>query len=78
MQKDSRDDNNKNRLLDIYDSNSGYLHKIFVALIIFRSFYLLTGVFPYLDARNHEITLLKIKNIRFREKYGEGEIPCML
>jgi integrase/recombinase XerD len=28
-----------------------------------------------LDARNHEITLLKIKNIRFREKYGEGEIP---
>jgi integrase/recombinase XerD len=28
-----------------------------------------------LDARNHEITLLKIKNIRFREKYGEEEIP---
>jgi hypothetical protein len=28
-----------------------------------------------LDARNHEITLLKIKNIRLREKYGEGEMP---
>lgn len=28
-----------------------------------------------LDARNHEITLLKIKNIRLKDKYGEGEIP---
>lgn len=28
-----------------------------------------------LDARPHEITLLKIKNIRLKEKYGEGEIP---
>jgi integrase/recombinase XerD len=28
-----------------------------------------------LDARNHEITLLKIKSIRLKEKYGEGEIP---
>jgi len=28
-----------------------------------------------LDARNHEITLLKIKHIRLRDKYGEGEIP---
>jgi hypothetical protein len=28
-----------------------------------------------LNARNHEITLLKIKHIRLREKYGEGEIP---
>ena len=28
-----------------------------------------------MDARNHEITLLKIKHIRLREKYGEGEIP---
>ena len=28
-----------------------------------------------LDARNHEITLLKIKDIRLREQYGEGEIP---
>jgi hypothetical protein len=63
--------------LDIYDSNSGNFHKIFVALI-FWVLFLLTAVFPYLDARNHEITLLKIKNIRFREKYGEGEIPCML
>jgi hypothetical protein len=27
-----------------------------------------------LDARNHEITLLKIKHIRLRERYGEGEI----
>jgi integrase/recombinase XerD len=25
--------------------------------------------------RNHEVTLLKIKHIRLREKYGEGEIP---
>ena len=28
-----------------------------------------------LDARPHEITLLKIKHLRLREKYGEGEIP---
>jgi integrase/recombinase XerD len=28
-----------------------------------------------LDARNHEITMLKIKHIRLREKYGEGEVP---
>ena len=28
-----------------------------------------------LDARNHEVTLLKIKHIRLRQRYGEGEIP---
>jgi hypothetical protein len=28
-----------------------------------------------LNARNHEITLLRIKNIRLKQKYGEGEIP---
>jgi integrase/recombinase XerD len=28
-----------------------------------------------LDARNHEVTMLKIKSIRLRERYGEGEIP---
>ena len=28
-----------------------------------------------LNARNHEITLLRIKNIRIKEKYGEGEVP---
>jgi hypothetical protein len=28
-----------------------------------------------LDARNHEVTLLKIKHIRLKEHYGEGEIP---
>jgi integrase/recombinase XerD len=28
-----------------------------------------------LDARNHEITLLKMKHMRLKEKYGEGEIP---
>lgn len=28
-----------------------------------------------LNARNHEITLLKIKHIQLRERYGEGEIP---
>lgn len=28
-----------------------------------------------LDARPHEITLLKMKHIRLKEKYGEGEIP---
>jgi integrase/recombinase XerD len=28
-----------------------------------------------LNARNHEITLLKIKIIRLNERYGEGEIP---
>src|SRR6266571_2606113 len=33
------------------------------------------SLFWDLDARNHEITLLKIKHIRLRERYGEGEIP---
>ena len=28
-----------------------------------------------LDARNHEMTLLKIKHPRLKEKYGGGEIP---
>lgn len=28
-----------------------------------------------LNARNHEITLLRIKNIRIKEEYGEGEVP---
>ncbi|MGC2427722.1 MAG: hypothetical protein WA421_11855 [Nitrososphaeraceae archaeon] len=28
-----------------------------------------------LDAGNHEITLLKIKHLRLKERYGEGEIP---
>jgi integrase/recombinase XerD len=28
-----------------------------------------------LDARNHEVTLLKIKNIRFKDTYAEGEVP---
>jgi ribosomal protein L37E len=28
-----------------------------------------------LNARNHEITLLRIKHVRLRERYGEGEIP---
>jgi len=28
-----------------------------------------------LNARPHELTLLKIKHIRLKEKYGEGEIP---
>lgn len=28
-----------------------------------------------LDARNHEITALRIGNIRFQERYAEGEIP---
>ena len=28
-----------------------------------------------LNARNHEVTLLRIKHIRLREKYGEGEVP---
>jgi integrase/recombinase XerD len=28
-----------------------------------------------LNARPHELTLLKVKHIRLKEKYGEGEIP---
>jgi hypothetical protein len=27
-----------------------------------------------LDARNHEITILKIKNVKLKESYAEGEI----
>jgi integrase/recombinase XerD len=33
------------------------------------------ALFWDLNARNHEITLLKIKHIRLKERYGEGEIP---
>ena len=32
-------------------------------------------LFRDLDARNHEVTLLKIKHIGLKERYGEGEIP---
>ena len=28
-----------------------------------------------LDGRNHEVTMLKIKNVRLLDKYGEGEVP---
>lgn len=28
-----------------------------------------------LNARPHEVTLLKIRHIRLRVKYGEGEVP---
>jgi integrase/recombinase XerD len=28
-----------------------------------------------LDARNHEVTLLKIKHIQLKSRYGEGQIP---
>ncbi|MGH9987592.1 MAG: hypothetical protein ACRD8W_26920, partial [Nitrososphaeraceae archaeon] len=28
-----------------------------------------------LNARNHEVTLLKIKHVRLSQKYGEAEIP---
>jgi integrase/recombinase XerD len=28
-----------------------------------------------LNGRNHEITLLRIKLIRLKERYGEGDIP---
>jgi len=28
-----------------------------------------------LNARLHEVSLLKIKHIRLKEKYGEGEVP---
>jgi hypothetical protein len=30
--------------------------------------------FSDLNARNHEVTMLMIKHIRLREKYGEGEV----
>ncbi|HEU4822284.1 MAG TPA: hypothetical protein VFS97_02555 [Nitrososphaeraceae archaeon] len=33
------------------------------------------ALFWDLDARNHEVTLLKIKHVRLKERYGEGEIP---
>jgi integrase/recombinase XerD len=28
------------------------------------------------NARNHEVTSLKIKHIRLKERYGEGEVPA--
>jgi hypothetical protein len=28
-----------------------------------------------LNGRNHEVTLLQIKHIQLKERYGEGEIP---
>jgi integrase/recombinase XerD len=33
------------------------------------------SLFWDLDARNHEVTLLKIRHIRLKDRYGEGEIP---
>ena len=28
-----------------------------------------------LNARHHEVTMLRIKHVRLKERYGEGEIP---
>jgi integrase/recombinase XerD len=33
------------------------------------------GLFWDLDARNHEVTSLKIKHLRLNDRYAEGEIP---
>lgn len=33
------------------------------------------SLFWDLNGRNHEVTMLKIKHIRIKEKYAEGEIP---
>jgi integrase/recombinase XerD len=35
---------------------------------------ILTLLFDF-NARPHEITLMRIKNLRLKEKYGEGEVP---
>ncbi|MEW6603689.1 MAG: hypothetical protein AB1351_03235 [Thermoproteota archaeon] len=33
------------------------------------------GLFWDLDARNHEVTTIRIKNVRLKEMYAEGEVP---
>lgn len=33
------------------------------------------GLFWDLDARNHEVTTIGIKNVRLKDKYAEGEVP---
>ena len=53
----------RNEILDIIKYESHKRNKAIIALMW------------DLDARPHEITLLKIKHIRLKEKYGEGEIP---
>jgi len=53
----------KNDLLTIIKYESYKRNKAILALLF------------DLNARPHEITLLKIKHIRLKDKYGEGEIP---
>ena len=36
------------------------------------------ALFWDLDARNHEVTLLKIKHIRLKERYGEGDTRLLV
>src|SRR5919197_5945781 len=68
----------RTKRLSPYSENEIWDRAEFLAIVKFapykRNKEALT-LFWDLDARNHEITLLKIKNIRLRENYGEGDIP---
>ena len=66
-----------NVLVHIWRQSYGIVMKFFLLSsmnLIFATRLALT-LFWDLGARNHEVTLLKVKHIRPRERYGEGEIP---
>jgi integrase/recombinase XerD len=68
----------KTKRLSPYSETEIWEKDEFLALIKYEQFQRNKAALALLwdlDARPHEITLLKIKHIRLKEKYGEGEIP---
>ncbi|MGH9981891.1 MAG: hypothetical protein ACRD6U_10110 [Nitrososphaeraceae archaeon] len=70
--------NKKTKRISPYLENELWEKDDLLTIIKYESYKRNKAIFALLwdlNARNHEITLLKIKHIRLKDKYGEGEIP---
>jgi len=70
--------NQKSKLLPSYLENDLWQKDESLSLIKYEPYKRNKAVltlFWELNRRNHEITILKLKRIRFKEKYAEGEVP---
>ncbi|MGD1837960.1 MAG: hypothetical protein ACPKPY_07875, partial [Nitrososphaeraceae archaeon] len=68
----------KTKRLSPYVENELFTKDEFLSIIKYESYKRNKAILSLmwdLNARPHEITLLKIKHIRLKERYGEGEIP---
>ena len=68
----------KTKRLSPYVENELWQKEELLSIIKYESFKRNKAILSLmwdLNARPHEITLLKIKHIRLKDKYGEGEIP---